>query len=340
MERVINQIPEVEGASLPPVYPPNAGTVMHSFSDVDIIRAARPVKRQRQYAFLTVITPSVAFVFAIAQIFFVGVSTLDITVCLVMYFLTLMGITVGFHRYLAHRSFKTSTTGRFALAILGSMAAQGPVLHWVSNHRRHHRHSDQPGDPHSPNLHGSNLIARLKGFFHAHIGSMFAHEVTNFVIYSPDLVRDRVLMFVNRTYIWWVTLGIALPAIVCGLVTRSWIGLLTGFLWGGMVRMVLVHHAIWSITSLAHMFGVKRYNSRDQSRNSLLLALVTGGEGWHNHHHAFPSSALFTEGLWKIDIGGMVIRFLRVCGLVWDLHSVTPEMKTAKVLQTTRASDT
>jgi stearoyl-CoA desaturase (delta-9 desaturase) len=256
-----------------------------------------------------------------------------------MYFLTLMGITVGFHRYLAHRSFKTSTTGRFILAVLGSMAAQGPVLHWVSNHRRHHRHSDQSGDPHSPNLHGSGFMARVKGFAHAHIGSMFAHEVTNFLMYSPDLVRDQMLMFVNRSYLWWVTFGIAFPAVVCGLISRSWIGFVTGLLWGGMVRMLLVHHAIWSITSLAHMFGAKRYAAKDESRNSFLLALVTGGEGWHNHHHAFPSAALFTDRLWKIDIGGIVIRLLHTCGLVWELHPVTSEMKTAKALHPAGVSD-
>lgn len=304
----------------------------------DIVRATKLVQRQRQYAFVTVLVPTLAMAFAVAQVISIGVSITDVIVCLVMYFLTLMGITVGFHRYLAHRSFKTSTTGRFALAVLGSMSAQGPALHWVSNHRRHHKHSDQPGDPHSPNLYGEGFIPRVKGFGHAHIGSMFSDEVTNFMLYSPDLVRDRTVMFVNRTYLWWVTLGIAVPAILCGLISQSWIGLLTGFLWGGMVRMFLVHHAIWSITSLAHLFGDRLYGSKDESRNSFLLALLTGGEGWHNNHHAFPSSPLFTDQLWRIDIGGLVIRVLHACKLVWDIHPVTPEMKSAKAFQPSAVS--
>lgn len=334
MKKTYDEIRGVNSVNLETVFQPAVDVETQQFEhSTDIVRATTLVQRQRQYALVTVLVPTLAMAFAVAQVIFIGVSMTDVIVCLVMYFLTLMGITVGFHRYLAHRSFKTSTTGRFALAVLGSMAAQGPALHWVSNHRRHHRHSDQPGDPHSPNLHGAGFIARVRGFGHAHIGSMFAHEVTNFILYSPDLVRDRTVMFVNRTYLLWVTLGIAGPAILCGLISQSWIGLLTGFLWGGMVRMFLVHHAIWSITSLAHMFGDRRYGSKDESRNSPLLALFTGGEGWHNDHHAFPSSALFTDRLWRIDIGGLVIRVLHACKLVWDIHPVTPEMKLAKAFQ-------
>jgi stearoyl-CoA desaturase (delta-9 desaturase) len=331
MVKIFDQLRDASSVSVQTLTYPSVDVATRRFNRAtDTVREGKLVKHQRRYAWATIVIPTAGMSIAVAQAIFVGVSIRDLSMCLVMYFLTLMGITVGFHRHLAHRSFKASAPVRLALAVLGSMATQGPVLHWVSNHRRHHKHSDQPGDPHSPNLYGEGVGARVRGFCHAHIGSMFAPEVTNFMIYSPDLVRDRALMFVNRTYVWWVAFGVIAPAVICGLLSMSWEGVLTGFLWGGLVRMFLVHHAIWSITSVAHMFGSKPYESRDESRNSLPLALVTGGEGWHNNHHAFPSSALFTDRVWRIDIGGIVIRILRAFGLVWDIHSVTPEMKAVK----------
>jgi stearoyl-CoA desaturase (Delta-9 desaturase) len=217
--------------------------------------------------------------------------------------------------------------------ILGSWAAQAPVLHWVSNHRRHHQTSDKIGDPHSPNLSGSSIWGRIEGLFYAHIGSMFANEITNYITFSPDLLRDSDIMRINKHYLAIVISGLLVPAAVGGLVTQSWLGAWTAFLWGGLVRMFVVHHAIWSITSIAHMVGKQVFHSNDRSRNSAFLAILTGGEGWHNTHHAFPQSAFFSITCWQIDIGGIVIGLLERFSFVHDVQRLTPDQIRTKFLQ-------
>jgi stearoyl-CoA desaturase (Delta-9 desaturase) len=292
----------------------------------------RLVRRQKTYAALTAAIPTIATAYALVLAVQDGVSLLNVSLGLSFYLITLVGITVGFHRLLAHHAFKAARWIKIVLAVFATWSAQGPVLHWVSNHRRHHMLSDQNGDPHSPNLFGPGTRGGLRGLFHAHIGSMFADEVTNYVRFAPDLLRDRDLRWINQHYWPLVASGLAFPTAIGGLATLSFEGAWTALLWGGFVRMFAVHHAIWSITSIAHSFGAKMYRSDDESRNSYLLALLTGGEGWHNTHHAFPKAAIFTMSCWHVDIGGIVIWSLEKLGLAHDVHRVTVDARKAKSL--------
>lgn len=297
-----------------------------------VVYNAYLVRTQKLYASVTVVVPTLLTAYALVLAVRDGVSGLDIGLFLVFYFLTLMGITVGFHRMLAHRAFVPSRWVNVAFTIFGTWSAQAPVLHWVSNHRRHHTTSDRAGDPHSPHLSGSGFLGRLKGFYHAHIGSMFANEVTNYATFGPDLMRNGDIIWINKHYLAIVVSGLLLPAAIGGIATQSLWGAWTALLWGGFVRMFVVHHAIWSITSVAHTLGGRVFKSDDHSRNSMWLALLTGGEGWHNTHHAFPNSAVFATRPWQIDIGGIVVWSLEKLGAISNVRRVTPERMKAKAL--------
>ncbi len=248
------------------------------------------------------------------------VSGMDIGLFVVFFLAVGLGLTIGFHRLFTHRSFRTGPTVRATLAILGSMAAQGPVVFWVSLHRLHHEFSDREGDPHSPNLAGASAWQRLRGLAHAYIGWTFEHEVPNSNFYARDLLADPVVSRINRMYYGWVALGLALPAAAGGLIAASWMGALEGLLWGGLVRMWALHNVIWWITSFAHAMGTRDFVSADLSRNNVWIALPTLGEGWHNNHHSFPSAAILSFAWWQIDISGMVIALLERMDLVWDAN--------------------
>jgi stearoyl-CoA desaturase (delta-9 desaturase) len=256
----------------------------------------------------------------------------DLIVLAVTYLLTGAGITVGFHRLFTHRSFKTSAPIRAVLAALGSAAVEGPVLEWVANHRKHHQFSDQPGDPHSPHVeHGHGWRGALAGLFHAHVGWIFnGDDMASEERYAKDLLGDPVIRFVNRTFALWVTAGLAFPFGLGVALTGSITGGLTGLLWGGAVRLFLLHHATFSINSLCHFFGSRKFATGDQSRNLFWLALPTLGEAWHNNHHAFPTSARHGLRWWQLDPSAWLIFALARTGLAWDLVRVTPEREQAK----------
>ena len=236
-----------------------------------------------------------------------------------------MGVTVGYHRYFTHQAFETGSAVRIALAILGSMSAQGPLVAWVSTHRRHHQLSDREGDPHSPNLNGPGFRGRLKGIMHAHFGWMTSHDLPNPMRYARDILRDRGLMWVNRMYYCWVALGVLLPGIVLGLVRGNWQGFASGCLWGGFLRIFVTSQFVWSVNSLCHSIGSRPFRTREHSTNNALLALPTCGEAWHNNHHAFPKSARFGHRWWQLDIGYICIGTLRFLGLAWKVW--TPSEK-------------
>jgi stearoyl-CoA desaturase (delta-9 desaturase) len=217
-----------------------------------------------------------------------------------------------------------------ALAVLGSMAGQGGVISWVALHRRHHECSDQEGDPHSPNLYGRDLKGRLRGLAHSHFLWMRRHEYPNVVHYAPDLLKDRALVRISRAYYWIVTAGLLVPALIGGLVTMSWPGALGGLLWGGFVRIFLLEHIVWAINSFLHMYGTRPYDSREESRNGPIFALITLGEAWHNNHHAFPESASFGLDWYRADPGYWLIKALGACGLVWDIGRPSDERRAAK----------
>ena len=258
------------------------------------------------------------------------VSALDVGLFLAFFLAIGLGVTVGFHRHFTHRAFKATPGTRRALAILGCMAAQGPVVFWVALHRLHHEFSDRPGDPHSPNLSGSSPWQRARGLFHAYIGWTVRHEVPNANYYARDLLTDRGIMWVNRHYYAWVALGLALPTALGGLATASWLGAADGLIWGGLIRLFAVHNIIWWITSLAHVAGRRDYLSSDYSTNNAWIALPTLGEGWHNNHHSFPSAAVLSFEWWQLDISGLAIRLLERCGLAWDVHVPATAARTAR----------
>jgi stearoyl-CoA desaturase (delta-9 desaturase) len=211
------------------------------------------------------------------------------------------------------------------------MSAQGPVIQWASIHRRHHKYSDRPGDPHSPLIYQGEKWGTLRGLWHGQVAWMLNSDVTNTAVFAKDLLRDPIITKVNRLYLTWVVLGLAIPAILDGLFTWTWIGILQGFLWGGLVRIFCVNHAFWTINSIAHCYGQRPFDTEEYSHNTFWLSLANFGEAWHNNHHAFPHSALLGLKWWQIDIGGWVILALKKVGLVWDLKTPTAGMITEKL---------
>lgn len=258
----------------------------------------------------------------------------EFTLAIVMYAATMIGIDVGYHRHFAHGAFKTTTPVRIMLAILGSMAFQGPVIWWVATHRRHHQVSDQPGDPHSPHAYDGRRFASLRGFLHAHVGWLFDTACVRppgWARYAKDLYRDVSIFRIHMSYFSWLLLGLTLPAVLGGLLTWTWAGVGLGFLWGGLVRLFFSSNFSWAINSLCHTYGRRPFPSdHDQSTNNGWLAIPTFGESWHNNHHAFPSSAKFGLRWWQLDPGMWCIRALAMCGLAWDIKSPTARMIKAK----------
>jgi stearoyl-CoA desaturase (delta-9 desaturase) len=256
----------------------------------------------------------------------------DVAVFLIMYVLTGLGVTVGFHRHLTHRSFKAKRWLRGLLAILGSVAIEGPVISWVADHRKHHTYSDQEGDPHSPHVgHGGGLRGALKGLAHAHVGWLFIHTHRGArKRYARDLIEDPVISFVDRTFLVWVVAGFVAAFGLGYAIGGTLDAALTGLLWGAGVRMLVVHHVTYSINSLCHFFGRQRFPTDDESRNLLWLAPLTFGESWHNNHHAFPTSAFHGMRAWEFDPSAIVIRALERLGLVWDVVRIDRERQARK----------
>jgi stearoyl-CoA desaturase (delta-9 desaturase) len=242
-----------------------------------------------------------------------GAGAAELLSCAIMYVVTFLGVEVGFHRHFAHRSFRAARPVRFILAACGSMGFQGSALWWAGVHRVHHAHADRPGDPHSP----------LEGLIHAHFGWLFKHlDPPDWRRRARNLYRDDVVRYATRTHYLWALAGLVIPAVGVALVERSWRGLLLGFLWGGLVRVFLANHVIWSINSICHTFGSRPYSTRDESRNNALLSLPSLGFSWHNNHHAFPGSAMNSHHWWQLDPCGLFILGLQSLGLVWNVQSV------------------
>jgi stearoyl-CoA desaturase (delta-9 desaturase) len=256
----------------------------------------------------------------------------DVLVLTVCYVLTGLGVTVGYHRLFTHRSFKTTRGVRVTLAVLGSMAVEGPVLEWVATHRKHHRFTDRPGDPHSPHLDDApGWRGALHGLAHAHIGWMLrGQDMANPARYAKDLLGNRDLRFISRTFPLWVLAGLALPFGMGVALTGSLAGGLTGLLWGGAVRILLLHHITFSINSLCHYFGRRPFTTGDESRNLAWLAPLAFGEAWHNNHHAFPTSARHGLGPRQIDPSGWLIAMLERWHLAWDVVQISSARQHAK----------
>ena len=292
--------------------------------------------RDRIITGLVTVLPVVALFLVAWQLWSRALSWHDLVVFGIVYLLTGLGVTVGFHRHLTHRSFTTTSWMRGVLTALGSAAVEGPVISWVADHRKHHAFSDHEGDPHSPHVgQGSGLRGALRGLAHAHLGWLFIHTHRGArVRYAPDLLKDPVVSFIDRTFVLWVTVGLLVPFGLGAALGHSIVAGLTGLLWGGFVRIFVVHHITYSINSLCHFFGRRRFATGDHSRNLAWLAPFSFGEAWHNNHHAFPTSAL--HGLRRLerllDPSAAVIRLLEKVGLAWDVVRITPERIAQKAL--------
>lgn len=238
------------------------------------------------------------------------------------WYLTGLGITVGYHRQLTHRSFTTYSWMRYIWASLGALAVEGSPIDWCMVHRKHHQYSDHHGDPHSPHLAGDSFWGRVKGFFHSHVGWLFQSNWSKSerAKYIPDLVEEDYLMWVDRNYVWWVVASLAIPMVIGGLVTMTLTGAMLGLVWGGLARVAFTHHMTWAINSVCHVFGSRDFKSSDDSRNNLIFGIFSHGEGWHNNHHAFPSSARHGLKWWQFDLSWMLIRGMQLVGLAWDVR--------------------
>lgn len=274
--------------------------------------------------------PFVGLVMAIVLLWGVAFNWIYLVLLGGMYLATAVGVTVGYHRFFTHRSFKTSRPVAAILGVLGSMAVEGPVLHWVAVHRRHHQHSDDDEDPHSPHAHGAGVRGIVRGMWHAHMGWLFRAHPDDLWRYVQDLRKDPLIRCVNQLFPLWVLLGLLIPAALGGLLTGSWTGVLLGLLWGGLVRVFLVHHVTWSINSVCHMWGTQPFRCRDESRNNPILGVLAFGEGWHNNHHAFPTSARHGLRWWQVDLSYLLIRVMALVGLVRDVKVPTPDRIAAK----------
>jgi stearoyl-CoA desaturase (delta-9 desaturase) len=234
---------------------------------------------------------------------FIRPDLLALVLCGVLYFARMFGITAGYHRYFSHRSYKTNRIFQFVLACLGCSAFQKGPLWWAAHHRQHHRHSDTQQDVHSPHA---------RGFWWSHVGWILAgdYEETNWPAIR-DWKRYPELRWLNRNH--WVP-GIALAGL-CWLL-GGW----SALVWGFFLSTLLLFHATFAVNSFCHLFGVRRYPTADASRNNLLVAIITLGEGWHNNHHHYQSSANQGFFWWEIDVTYYVIKLLSLAGLVWDVR--------------------
>lgn len=254
-------------------------------------------------AVLAIVTiPFLGTLYAMAMLWNQWVDWLDVTLMFVFYVISGLGITVGFHRMLTHKSFETSRPLKALFLIAGCMAVEGDPITWASTHIQHHAHSDDEDDPHSP----------LEGLWHAHMGWLFGHK-NNVAVYGTWLKKDPTVVWVAKTWILWVAVGMIIPLLIAG-----W----SGLIWGGLVRIFLTHHVTWSVNSICHTFGARDYQTRDASRNNFLVGLLAFGEGWHNNHHAFPRSAFHGLRWYQVDFSGYLIRALESVGLVWNVYRV------------------
>ncbi len=283
--------------------------------------------------FLSVVGPIAGLVAAIVLLWHrehIGVTGIEVALMLGLYVLSGFGVTIGYHRLLTHRSFETYRPIKLLLAILASMGGQGAAIRWCATHRRHHQTADHAGDPHSPYVDGNTSFDLLRGMWHAHMGWLFHRDVPDTARSVPDLLADKALVLIDKLYFFWVFLGILIPGLVVGLLTKSWTGFISGAVWGGLARICLLQHVTWSINSVCHVWGNRPFRSADESANNWLFGILALGEGWHNNHHAFPTSARQGLRWWQFDSSWLIIRALTAVGLVWNIRTPSQAALDAK----------
>jgi stearoyl-CoA desaturase (Delta-9 desaturase) len=290
------------------------------------------MSRSERIANLTgVVLPFLGVLLAIVLLWNRAVDGIDLGIFAVCYVVTALGVTVGFHRLLTHRSFQTYPWLERTFAVMGSLSVQGSVLDWVADHRKHHAHTDREGDPHSPHVgHGSGL----RGLWHAHTGWLLETQgQANWKQYARDLYEEPKMRRIGRRFPFLVVASLLIPTLA-GFVLHGFTlsGALRGYIWGGLVRIFLVHHVTWSVNSICHFFGARRFDTEDRSTNVAWLALPSLGESWHHNHHAFPRSAKHGMRWYEIDLSGLVIAGMEKVGLVWNVVRITPERQTQRLV--------
>jgi stearoyl-CoA desaturase (delta-9 desaturase) len=282
-----------------------------------------------------IILPFLGLVLGTALLWNRFVGPKELAILLVGYLLTGVGVTVGYHRLFTHRSFETYRGVRYVFAVLGEMAVESDVLTWVADHRKHHQFSDQPGDPHSPHAdYGDGWVDALRGLWHAHTGWLFRTVGrADKDRYVRDLLADRGLRVIAKLFMPILLVSLVLPTLAGWLLIGGWYGALAGLVWGGGIRIFLLHHVTFSINSICHFWGRKRFSSTDESRNVWWLSWLSFGESWHNNHHAFPTSAFHGLRRLEVDPGGLVIRALEACGLAWNVIRIPPPKQERKLLR-------
>ncbi len=285
---------------------------------------------QRIVNLLAILVPLAGLIAAMVLMWGWGLTWVELTLMAVMYLLTGFGVTVGYHRLFTHKSFETGRVMTAILGVLGSMSVEGPITRWVAFHRKHHQHSDTDEDPHTPHSHGGGIVNVMRGFWRAHAGWLFERMPSDLDRYIPDLKKDRLVRVLSQLFPLWVLLGLVIPAAIGGLVTLSWTGALLGFLWGGLVRILLIHHVTWSVNSICHIWGSRPFRSHDESRNNPIVGVLALGEGWHNNHHAFPTSARHGLRWWQVDASWILIWLMARVGLAWNIRVPSQERIMAK----------
>ena len=283
-----------------------------------------------------VVLPFAGLLVAVVLLWNRAVDWIDVGLFAGTYLLTGLGVTIGYHRMLTHRAFQTHKPVEYAFAVLGSLSVQGAVLDWVADHRKHHAHTDEEGDPHSPHVgHGSGL----GGLWHAHTGWLFETQgQADWKRYARDLYEDRGMRWISKRFPVLALLTLVVPAVLGALLHGSLVeGALRGLVWGGLVRVFCLHHVTWSINSVCHFFGRRRFAVDDHSTNVAWLALPSLGEAWHHNHHAFPRAA--THGLrwYELDPSGWVIAAMEKAGLAWNVVRISPERQGEKLVRSAPA---
>jgi stearoyl-CoA desaturase (delta-9 desaturase) len=287
---------------------------------------------ERSINLIAVTLPFAAFAVAVALLWNRAVGPLDLVLLAVLYVVIALGVTVGYHRLLTHAAFGSPPPVRYALAVLGSMAVQGPVIDWVADHRKHHAHTDEEGDPHSPHGHGSGFAGMVRGLLYAHMGWLLDTQgQARKRKYAPDLLEDPGMRAINRLFVPLALLGLLVPFALGWAIGGDLRDGLTGLLWGGLVRVFLLHHVTWSINSVCHFFGRRRFETDDHSTNVAWLALPSLGEAWHHNHHAFPRSSRHGLRRLELDPSAMVITAMERLGLARNVIRISPERQQARL---------
>ena len=271
---------------------------------------------------LLVTAPLAGLVVASARAWGHGLSLTDVYVAVAFYALAGHGVTVGFHRYLTHGSFTATRPLRIGLAVAGCLAVEGGPIGWVALHRRHHRFSDGPGDPHSPYRFGTSPTAQLRGLLYAHVGWLFTGPAAQPQTYAPDLVADDDIRLVDRLFPLIATFSVLTPFFLGWLVTGRLDGAIDMLLWAGLVRIAVLHHVTWSVNSICHMLGTRPFRTRgkDRARNFWPLAIISMGESWHNLHHADPTCARHGVDRFQLDSSARLIRWLELTGAASEVR--------------------